>query len=400
MKIFSTFHAVNPVLIGFSMAWFPLLAAAQTDSGMMNHDMHTMPKPSSADRRQSTPEPSAAARPAATSGANKPSMEAMPGMKHDAMPGMHEEHTAPPPSSKRINADATGDKPLAPHALHGAKPDPSEVTSNASESSMPGMDHRAMSGMNMGANPEMRMGPMQGGSPPPDARDPDAYAEGHVRHDMRGMEMADDASFGHVIINDLEYVKTDDATSQRINAEAWYGGDVNKAWFKVEGDRSDGRWDSSSSELLWDRVFATFWSTQLGLRHDTGPVNTRNWLAVGVRGLAPYWFETEAAVYLDEEGRLASRVEVSYELLLTRRLILQPSLEANIYSRNDEAYHEGAGFANLDLGLRLRYEIRRQFAPYIGIQWTNRFGQTADYARLAGEDPHETEYVVGVRLWF
>ncbi|WP_296723013.1 copper resistance protein B [Variovorax sp.] len=262
-----------------------------------------------------------------------------------------------------------------------------------------GSDMKDMPSMSMSSMPGM--GPMQGGSPPPDARDPDAYAEGMPKMAMPGMEMADDERYGQILVNELEYAKGRDARGQNLNLEAWYGGDYNKLWLKAEGERRGGRLDAFRTEALWDHAVATFWSTQLGLRHDNGGGGrSRSWLAFGVQGLAPYWFETEATAYVGSGGTLAARVELRYELLLTQKWILQPKLEANFYSKNDPQRGIGSGLSDMELGVRLRYEVTRQFAPYVGVTWSRKFGNTASYARQADERVKNTQLVAGVRLWF
>ena len=145
---------------------------------------------------------------------------------------------------------------------------------------------------------------------------------------------------------------------------------------------------------------AAYWDTQLGVRHDGGEGPSRSWLAFGVQGLAPYWFEVDAAVYVGDAGRTALRLEAEYELLLTQKLILQPRVEANLYGKRDAERGLGAGLSDLTAGVRLRYEIRREFAPYVGIEWAGKFGRTADYAQAAGEDAKETRFVAGLRFWY
>jgi len=252
----------------------------------------------------------------------------------------------------------------------------------------------------MGSMGKMDMGPMQGGSPPPDARDPDAYAEGTTKHTMPGLHLSDDENFGKIVFNKLEGVRGRDERGQSLEAEAWYGGDLNKLWLKASAERKDGSLEQARTEVLWDRNFATFWSSQLGVRHDTGGGPSRNWLALGVQGLAPYWFETEATAYVGKGGSLAARLDLKYELLLTQQLILQPNFEANFYSRSDRERGIGSGLSDAEFGLRLRYEIQRQFAPYIGISWQRKFGSAADMARAAGKEVSERALVAGVRVWF
>lgn len=211
------------------------------------------------------------------------------------------------------------------------------------------------------------------------------------------MAMDDAASYGSVTIDQFEWREDDDALAWK--ASAWYGGDRDKLVFKTEGiDAGDG--GHSRSELLWDRVMSRWWNLQAGARHDAGDGPSRTWAALGVQGLAPYWLDFDAAFYLGEQGRTALRVEARYDLRLTQRWILQPQLEANLYGKDDPERHLGSGLADVQAGLRLRYEIRREFAPYVGLNFTGLFGETADLARAAGGDDGETRIVAGFRVWF
>jgi copper resistance protein B len=129
-----------------------------------------------------------------------------------------------------------------------------------------------------------------------------------------------------------------------------------------------------------------------------GPAQT--WAAFGIQGIAPYWFDVQATGYVGGSGRTHVRVETEYDLLLTNRLVLQPMLETEIYGKSDPEHHFGAGLATLDVGLRLRYEIRREFAPYAGLVWSRKFFGTADLAEAAGETPAGWRLAMGVRTWF
>ncbi|MEO8849291.1 MAG: copper resistance protein B [Casimicrobiaceae bacterium] len=265
-------------------------------------------------------------------------------------------------------------------------------------SSMQGSDHSRMEGMD---HSQMDMGAMnmQGGPPPPDARDPD-YSDGIAHQSMRGMDMNDDASLLYVLFDNLEYRHSGDGNAQAVDAQAWYGGDRNKLWLKLDGERSDGRLGATRTEALWNHAIATYWGSQIGMRHDLGDGPSRNWAAFGVQGLAPYWFDLQATAYLGQSRRTALRVEAEYELLLTQRWILQPDVEINFYGKNDHARGIGSGLSDLDFGLRLRYEITRKLAPYVGVVWNRKFGNTADYARAVGGDNQETQLVAGFRIWF
>lgn len=325
---------------------------------------------------------------AAAQGSAAPGAAPMDGMHTAPMPGM--QHGATDAHVPQGSSDAKGG--MGGSSMPGMRPGP--ATDAKASSDQPG-------GMDMAPGHAMEMGPMQGGSPPHDARDPDAYANGLRRHRMPGsMGMNDDARFGRVLSEKFEYAHSNAGSALRFDGFAWYGGDYNKLFLKGDGEREDGRLRATRTEALWDRVFATFWSTQVGVRHDFGGGPGRTWAAFGVQGLAPYWFDVEATFYVGEGGRTAFRTEANYDLLITQRLILRPAFEAAFYGRDDPERAIGSGLSNVELGLRLRYEIRRQFAPYIGVAMTQRYGRTADLVRAAGEKARDTQLVAGVRIWF
>ena len=168
---------------------------------------------------------------------------------------------------------------------------------------------------------------------------------------------------------------------------------------KSEGERIAGDLDARS-ELLWDHVAARWWSLQAGIRHDLGEGPSRTWAAFGVQGLAPYWFEVEATAYVGEQGRTAARFSAEYELLITQRLVLQPRFEVSFFGKSDPRNGIGSGLADTDIDLRLRYEFRREFAPYVGVTWTHSYGTTADLARVSGRDTDDLQVVAGLRVWF
>lgn len=212
------------------------------------------------------------------------------------------------------------------------------------------------------------------------------------------MQMNDDASFGMVKFDQLEHAFA--AGSPVVwEGDAWYGGDFDKIWLRGEGEHEDGRLDART-ELFWDHAFASFWDWQLGARRDSGLADGRNWAAFGVRGIAPYWFDIEATGYVGDRGRAAFRLRTEYEILFTQRLILQPELEANAYAKNDPRREVGSGLSDAEFGLRLRYEIRREFAPYVGLVWKRRFGDAARFTRADGHDPTDAQLVAGIRFWF
>ena len=248
---------------------------------------------------------------------------------------------------------------------------------------------------------KMDMSSMQGGRAPAGARDPD-YSDGQNMSAMPGMaeSMDDSAKFGKLLIDQLEVVHSNDANGVAWDAQAWYGGDENKLWFKADGERSDGRVRELRTEALWNHAATAFWNTQLGVRRDFGAGPDRSWAAFGVQGMAPYWITIEAAAYVGPNGRSAARFEAEYDLLLTQRLVFTPDIELNAYGRSDPRRRVGAGLSNIELGLRLRYEITRQIAPYIGVDLNRRVGGTADLVRADGDAAFDRAIVAGVHIWF
>lgn len=252
--------------------------------------------------------------------------------------------------------------------------------------------HEAMPGMDHGA--------MQGGSPPPDARDPHAYAAGHDFGPIPRPRMGDEDNFYSILLDRLETARTRDNSFTAYDLQAWFGRDYNRLVLKGEGEIDGGRLQDAHTDLLWGHAVAAYWDAQLGVRYDSGVGPDRGWLAFGVEGLAPYWFNVEAAGYVGEQGRTAFRFRTEYELLLTQKLILQPRLEANFYGKRDPEKELGSGLSDYSLGVRLRYEIRRGFAPYMGVERFSLSGGTADHARAAGGDVKETRFIVGLHFWY
>lgn len=307
------------------------------------------------------------------------------------------------------DAGQSPDGPAAAQATPQGGHDAMPGMDHSAHSAMPGMDHGAMP-MDHGAMQGMDHGSMsmQGGSAPADARDPDAYANGYrlgtgpyALGDTRHLMMADEHKFASVLVERLEWAHGNGTNATAYDAQAWFGTSYDKLVIKAEGDIHKGRVEETRTELLWGHAIAPFWDTQLGLRNDAGTGRPgRNWAAFGVQGLAPYWFHLEATAYVGDSGRTALRLSSEYELLLTQRLILQPRLEASFYGKRDPALEIGSGLSSGTLGLRLRYEFSRQFAPYVGVERSQAFGGTANLIEAAGGHRGETRVVAGVRFWF
>jgi len=191
----------------------------------------------------------------------------------------------------------------------------------------------------------------------------------------------------------------DGENGYRWEGEAWVGGDLNRFVAKTEGEGAD-ELEAAEVQALYSRAVSPYFDLQAGLRQDFQSGPKRTYATVGFEGVAPYWFETSGALFLSSKGELLGRLEGTYDLRLTQRWILQPRVEANLSGRDIPELALGSGVANIELGLRLRYEIKREFAPYVGVSFDRKFGGTADYARAAGKDVEATSFVIGLRAWF
>lgn len=214
----------------------------------------------------------------------------------------------------------------------------------------------------------------------------------------------DDRIHGFFLMDQLESRFTrKGADALQFNGSGWLGGDYNRVWLKPEGTKLyDGSWEDVDVQLLYGRLIAPFWDLQTGVRYFQASADgpPRASAVLGAQGIAPYWFDVEAAAFISDRGELSARLELEYDLLLTQRLILQPRLETNVAVQKVKELGIGEGVNDLEVGVRLRYEIRREFAPYIGIAWTSKFGQAADFGRARGDDVRKLNFVVGVRFWF
>ena len=214
-----------------------------------------------------------------------------------------------------------------------------------------------------------------------------------------GHQVHDSGVNSMLLINQLEW-QGGDGNAQSWDIKGWVGGDIDRLWLRSEGERSAGRTESAEAQALWGHAIGPWWDVVGGVRQDFKPGDSQTWAAFGLQGMALYNFEAEATLFVGESGHTAARLEGDYDILLTNRLILQPTAELNFYAQNDPQRGVGSGLAESELGLRLRYEIRREFAPYVGVSWNRAYGQTAQYAREEDEDVNQLRWVVGVRLWF
>jgi copper resistance protein B len=250
-----------------------------------------------------------------------------------------------------------------------------------------------MPGMTMPAEKPAATAPAATGTPP---------------HQLYGWAppVDDRMRFNYVLLDRLEFSTGASPDALHLDAQGWYGGDRDKFWWKAEGTHQTQGASAGEGELqaLYSQLVAPFWDFQAGLRYDRtwgpGPDHGRAFAVFGFTGLAPYWFEVEPALFVSEDGDVSARLSATYDALLSQRLVLQPRLDVNVALQEVPKFGIGSGFNNMELGLRLRYEIKREFAPYVGVTLSRQLGATADLARGTGVKVDEVRLVAGVRLWW
>jgi copper resistance protein B len=379
-----------------------------------------------------------------------------------SMHGMNMPTATARPAAKPTQKAATRGKPRHvrrrkhAHIIHGSHPSPSRSHADQDMSSMPGMTmaptERASGashdkpaavgtgtgGQDMAGMPGMATPPAAGNnqgmdgmpgmqgmdmlSRPPAAGAPPAEPDaGHATAPPIPTDHAADGLFDpgamaaaraqlhrehgggstYMVLANLAEYQSGNGGGYRWEGEAWYGGDINRFVVKTEGEGSGRNGvGAAEAQALYSRAISPYFNLQGGLRYDIRPTPNRAYATVGFEGLAPEWFEVSGALFLSNKGELLGRLEGYYDQRITQRLILQPRVEANFAAQNVSETGTGSGVSNLEMGLRLRYEVKREFAPYIGVSFDRKFGVTADYARARGEAPSATSFVVGVRAWF
>ena len=329
--------------------------------------------------------------------AGHPAPQAEPG--HD----MHERGDSPG------DAAGHGDHRGMDHADHADR-------SAMDHADHQGMDHGSMDhgAMDHGAldHGSMDHGAMGHGQPVDSAAPPPRALEGprHAADTIFGTaamararaenEAMDRMSFGTVMLERLEARVVEGEDHYLWDAQAWYGGDHDKLWLKSEGEGAfGGHIESAEVQALWSHAIGPFFDFQAGVRYDFEP-DSRAHAVLGVQGLAPYMFEVDAAAFLSDKGDLTASFEAEYDQRITQRLILQPLVEVALSAQDIPERRLGAGVTSVETGLRLRYEFAREFAPYIGVGYEAMIGDTADFARTAGEDPDGFSLLLGLRAWF
>ena len=266
-----------------------------------------------------------------------------------------------------------------------------QTDSPSTPSSEPDIDHAAM-----GHGQTTTHRPSQGPDLPPLT----AADRAAAFPDVAGHAAHDDMIHYRVLFDQLEWQNADEGEVLAWDVTAWAGRDIDRVWLRSEGERVDELSEVLNVEALWGHAFARWWDFVAGARQDVDPGSSRTWAAFGVQGVAPYKFEVQATAYVGESGRTAAKLEAEYELLLTNRWILEPLIELAVHGEDDPQRGIGSGLSTTEVGLRLRYEIQREFAPYIGVTWDRKWGNTADLARQEGAAVEDTRWIAGLRIWF
>lgn len=400
------------LLAGFAPVAFATPALAQS----MDHSMHNMPgmtmpaKPAAkaAPKRKAAAKPAPKRKAPTRSAAPRratPARAADPHAGHDmsGMPGMDM-------GTQQQAAPAQGPA-TDPHAGHDMSAMPG-MSSPAATGQDPhaGHDMSAMPGMAMGGDPTApKVGTdLPPGDKPAPAPAPNHLADRYWEAEAMAASREDDLRREHggepfyqVMFNLAEYQARKGRDGYRWDGEAWVGGDINRLWLKSEGEGRFGRpLESAEVQPLYSHAIGPYFNLQGGVRYDFKPNPSRTYATIGIEGLAPYWFDVEGALFVSDKGDVLARAEGYYDQRITNYLVLQPRVEANFAAQDVPENRIGSGLTDLEVGLRLRYEGRREFAPYVGVSWERKFGDTARFARAEGEDTGGFSAVAGLRVWF
>ncbi|MEG3086874.1 copper resistance protein B [Sphingomonas sp. PB4P5] len=399
------------------LAGIGALVSAAPATAQMDHSM--MPGMSMPSMKMPAKKPVARSRPA-TKKASVP--KAVPG-KAPA-----ERVTGPAADAHAGNAvpgmDMSGANALDPHAGDDMPqmPDMNSASTPATAtgeragndmSAMPGMEMAPGQGVqhDMSSMPGMATAPAGTDLQPGDAPAPAPstalaasryYGEAATNEANRNLRREHGGmTYYQILFNLAEYQARSGGDGYRWDGEAWIGGDVNRLTLKSEGEGTFGEpLEAAEVQALYSRAIDPYWNLQAGVRYDFKPNPSRTYATIGIEGLAPYWFDVEGAVFLSDQGDVLGRAEAWYDERVTQFFVLQPRVEANFAAQDVRRDGIGSGLTDLELGLRLRYERSREFAPYIGVSWERQFGDTARFTRSRGGDTGGFSFAAGVRIWF
>ncbi len=346
--------------------------------------------------------------PAMTNMGNMADMGDMPGMT--AMPASKASTPAPSlaqkPDKAPNKAPAPAQEPAPPLGTKTSTPTPSAIP-DATEH----VHHPTASPEHLAELTPPLIIPIVDGK---GLRDPDAYSGGFSLHsgpylasNPHHMHAHDQQRYASFMLDRLEWADLGSANGNaghgnplNYELQADYGNREGTLWLRWEGELSGSELEHSQTELGWRRPMDAFWDAEAAVRLDQSTGPSRRWLGLGISGLAPYWIHTRVMAYVGPQQRVAVQAQFERDFFLSQRLILSAEAHALAYGQSDPANSIGSGLSQLDGGLRLRYDLSRQFSPYVGVRWENRFGKTATFDRLAGNQPHDSQWLVGLRGWF
>ncbi len=391
MKLYPSAAFVTAFILAVGL-FQPGPASAQDD--MKNMPGMATPKPKKP-AASATPKPAAA-----------PAMKDMPGMAPAAPTVSTPTDSAVPADQKKMDAMPG----MAPAGASAVKP-AGAASAQSEMDAMPGMVGGAAAPQPMSAPGIRILAPHQKWVPPRgDNRAAELLARTMLEAQMKGLPPPVEDSMIHsfLLFDLLEYRAYNSGPATLTwDFVGWIGGDYNRLWIKTEGDLNLSRGNGAQGDLqlLYGRLIAPFWDLQLGVRQNQimGPNrsdNSRTYAVVGLQGLAPGNFDIEPTLYISDRGEVSGEITVSADLYLTQSLVLQPRFEGQFSFHGDRQFDTASGVNQTDLGLRLRYEITREFAPYIGVTWQRKYGGTASLARSEGESTDAVALVLGLRLWF
>jgi copper resistance protein B len=394
-----------------SLAFAAASMTLATPAAAQDHSMHKMPGMTMPAAPKARPAAKPEAKPRAKPQANRIAKPRRPApAKAKAKPPRPVSKPRPPAAPVDSHADhimpgmtmSPAPAPADPHAGH-AMPDRPAPTAPADPhaghdtgASPPAMEHDTSRGTALPAGNAPAPAPPVANYAdriyPPQAM---AKARASLRDEHGG------ATFSQISFNLAEVQIRDGRDGYRWDGEAWFGGDIDRLTIKTEGEGDFGRGvENAEIQALYSRAVGPYFNLQAGIRYDFQPNPSRTYATVGFEGLAPYWFDVEGALFLSDKGDVLARLEGYYDQRITQRLILQPRAELNFAAQDVPENGIGSGLSDIELGLRLRYEIEREFAPYIGVSYDRRLGDSARFSRMRGEGAGGVSLVAGVRTWF
>lgn len=307
---------------------------------------------------------------------------------HEEAAEQHSQHGSVPAATPASTGQMPGHEA---HGNHGA-------ASHDNATAQAGADEHEAMQMNM----DMVMPAQQSGS----LRDPHAYSDGFERGsgpytltNGSRVSLADETYFTGLWVDRFEYVESHDTNATEFEGHAWIGDSYTRYMLRSEIEIINDAVEVAEIDLLYSRAISPFWDIRLGVRREVREEDHRNWASIGLTGLAPYWFEVDASLFVGENGSSLLDIEAEYELLVTQRLVIQPRLDVHAYGKTDEVMRQGAGLSTVKAGFRMRYEFDRQLAPYLGVERVVKYGRTADLL-LPDENREDTHWLIGFKFWF